>query len=147
MNQEEKEQFLIRFIKNKLSKDIDITTEDIGIGKTFFKNTPINDTADKEIFIELYTEVPVYHNKYKTSLEDLSEIFEEDIETLIINIKKIIKERIAYIIYSIFNNKIQENAPDGMKYTPRMQDTELDIGVEKDLFIIQINLIAELEEA
>lgn len=147
MNQKQKEDFLIKFIKRKLSKNIDISNESISVGKTLFKNTPLDDTAEEEIFIELYAEIPVYHSKNKISLEDLSNVFNENIENLILNIKKLIKERIEYIIYAIFNSKIQENAPDDMKYIPRMQDTELDIGVEKNLFIIQINLIADLEAA
>ena len=33
-----------------------------------------------------------------------------------------------------------------MKYVPRMEDVELDIGLEQNFFVIQINLTAELEE-
>ena len=76
-NQKEKEEFLIPFLIRKLSNEIDISNEEIGIGKAIFKNVSIED-SDEETFTEVDLfddeEAYLYQNELSFDVNDEGEL-------------------------------------------------------------------------
>lgn len=126
----DKNKFLLSLVIRKLSKDIDISKENIGIGKAYYKNLSVDDN-EEQYFIELYCEISI------SILEEYAEYFNQDIKDFVVDLKNLIKDRIVWIVHKVFKNnkKLQE-------YNPNLKDLELDIGIENGYFIVQINITA-----
>ncbi len=126
-----KELFITKLLTRKLMKDVDISQEDVGVGKAVYNGTEVQDD-DEKYFIELYCEIP------QGRMQSYAEYFEESVEDLIRDCKVVMKDKLVWIICKIF--KKNKNLKG---FEPNLKDLELDIGLEKNYFVIQINLTAD----
>jgi hypothetical protein len=126
----DKERMISKLIIRKLQKDIDITKERIGVGKTIYKDMELDD-EEEVAFIEMYCEFSIQ------KMQLYADLFEIEIKECILFFKETIKQRLIYIVNKIFqtNKKLKG-------FNANLKDLEVDMGVEEDVFIVQVNLTA-----
>jgi hypothetical protein len=130
----DKEKFIAKLIIRKLQQDIDVAKEKIGVGKTLYRDMELDD-EEEEDFVEMYCDIPLQR------MQIYADSFGMDMKDCVMFFKETIKNRIVLIVGTIFK---QCKKLHGLQ--PNLKDLEIDIGVEKGDFIVQINLTASEEE-